>query len=90
MCAILTSPPMKFRLLCPFTNPEDFAEKIVSVDIVGEPAPGHTLISARVNPSTILVAGGQLPFNVQTEPIDILTGLTETSDVVTLILPLGH
>ena len=81
------------QVTVPIHESEDFAEKIISVDIVGEPAPGYRLISARVNPSTILVTGRptqlQLPFNVQTEPIDI-TGLTESfSDVVTLILPQG-
>jgi YbbR domain-containing protein len=81
------------QVTVPIHESADFAEKIISVNIVGEPAPGYRLISARVNPSSVLVTGSPTrllqPFSIQTEPIDI-TGLTESfSDSVTLILPAG-
>lgn len=83
----------EIQVTVPIQESEDFAEKIISINIVGEPAPGYRLLSARVNPNSILVTGRptqlQIPFNVQTEPIDI-TGLTESfSDAVTLVLPPG-
>ncbi len=81
------------QVTVPIHESADFADKIISVNLVGEPAPGYRLISARVNPGSVLVTGSptrlQQPFSIQTEPIDI-TGLTESfSDSVTLILPSG-
>ena len=81
------------QVTIPIQESADFAEKIISVDIVGEPADGYRLLSASVSPSTILVTGRptqlQVPFNVRTEPIDI-TGLTESfNGPVTLVLPEG-
>ena len=81
------------QVTIPIQESADFAEKIISVDIVGEPAQGYRLLSASVRPNTILVTGRptqlQVPFNVRTEPIDI-TGLTESfSGPVTLVLPDG-
>lgn len=81
------------QVTVPIRESADFAEKIISVNLVGEPAPGYRLISAHVTPASVLVTGSptrlQQPFNIQTEPIDI-TGLTESfSDSVTLRLPVG-
>ena len=77
----------------PIRESADFTEKIITVDVVGEPAPGYRLLSASVEPPSVLVTGRpsllQLPFNVKTEPIDI-TGLTESfQSQVTLVLPNG-
>ena len=81
------------QVTIPIQESADFAEKIISVDIVGEPAQGYRLLSASIRPNTILVTGRptqlQVPFNVRTEPIDI-TGLTESfSGPITLVLPDG-
>ena len=81
------------QVTVPIQESADFLERSISVNIVGEPAPGYRLLSAQVNPNTILVTGRptqlQVPFSVRTEPIDI-TGLTESfSDAVTLVLPTG-
>lgn len=77
----------------PIRESADFTEKIITVDVEGEPAPGYRLLSATVNPASVLVTGRpsllQTPFSVKTEPIDI-TGLTESfQDQVTLVLPEG-
>ncbi len=77
----------------PIRESADFTEKIITVDVVGEPAPGYRLLSVSVAPSSVLVTGRpsllQLPFNVKTEPIDI-TGLTESfQSQVALVLPDG-
>ncbi len=81
------------QVTVPIQESADFAQKIISVNIIGEPAQGYRLLSASVQPSSVLVTGRptqlQVPFNVRTEPIDI-TGLTEPfSGPVTLILPEG-
>lgn len=83
----------EIQVTIPIQESADFAEKIISVDIVGEPAQGYRLLSATVRPNTTLVTGRptqlQVPFTVRTEPIDI-TGLTESfSGPVTLVLPDG-
>ncbi len=75
----------------PIRESADFTEKIITVDVVGEPAPGYRLLSASVEPPSVLVTGRpsllQIPFNVKTEPIDI-TGLTESfQSQVALVLP---
>lgn len=77
----------------PINEAADFANKVISVNLVGEPAPGYRVLNATVEPPSILVTGtpSQLerPFSVQTEPIDV-TGLTETFQTrVSLGLPPG-
>lgn len=77
----------------PIAESADFANRVISVNIVGEPAPGYRVLNTSVNPPSVLLTGrpSQLeqPFRVQTEPIDV-TGLTETfSTRVSLDLPVG-
>lgn len=77
----------------PIQESADFANRVISVNIVGEPAPGYRVLNTSVDPPSVLVTGrpSQLeqPFRVQTEPIDV-TGLTESfSTRVSLVLPTG-
>jgi YbbR domain-containing protein len=77
----------------PINESSDFAEKIIVVDVLGEPAPGYRLLSATVDPRNVLVTGRptqlEQPFIVRTETIDI-TGLTEPyTTQVSLVLPDG-
>lgn len=77
----------------PIIEAADFAEKIISVNLVGEPASGYRILSVDVEPAAVLVQGRPTQLdvltNVQTEPIDI-TGLTEPfMDSVSLDLPAG-
>jgi len=83
----------RVEVTIPINESADFANKVITVDIVGEPAPGYRVLGATVEPSSVLVTGSPtqlaLPFRVQTEPIDI-TGLTSTfEDQVSLVLPEG-
>ncbi|MCP4359528.1 MAG: hypothetical protein GY796_16075 [Chloroflexi bacterium] len=85
--------PSQVQVTIPINEAEDFANKVISVNIVGDPAPGYRLLDAIVEPPSVLVTGRpstlEQPFRVETEPIDI-TGLTETFQTrVTLILPDG-
>lgn len=65
----------------PVTEAADFAEKIITIDLVGQPAEGYRVLSLNVEPSAVLVQGRPTQLNnlsqVTTEPIDI-TGLTES------------
>ncbi|WP_420629360.1 YbbR-like domain-containing protein [Candidatus Leptofilum sp.] len=77
----------------PINESADFANKVITADIVGEVAPGYRVLGVTIEPSSVLVTGLPTrlaqPFRVQTEPIDI-TGLTETfQDQVSLDLPIG-
>lgn len=77
----------------PVNESADFANKVITADIIGQVAPGYRVLGVTVEPSSVLVTGRPtqlaLPFRVQTEPIDI-TGLTETfQDQVSLVLPEG-
>lgn len=77
----------------PINESADFAEKIITVDITGEPAPGYRVLSVNVDPTSVLVRGRPTQLNLltqlRTETIDI-TGLTETFVApVTLALPDG-
>lgn len=77
----------------PINEAADFAEKIITVDLEGQPAPGYRILSVNVEPPTALVQGrptqlNQLP-QIKTETIDI-TGLTESFvGSVSLELPEG-
>lgn len=70
-----------------------FAEKVITVEWIGEPAPGYRLLSVTSNPPTILVEGRPAQVSnltsVKTEPIDI-TGLTQSfQQTASLDLPEG-
>ena len=81
------------QVTIPVEESDGFADKLITVDWVGFPAPGYRLLSVTVDPPSVLVKG--LPARVndlthlQTEPIDI-TGLTGSfNQQATLDLPLG-
>lgn len=85
--------PNRVTVTVPINEAEDFANKVISVNVVGNPAPGYRVLNATVNPPSVLVTGTptqlERPFTVQTEPIDV-TGLTETFETrVSLDLPPG-
>ncbi len=77
----------------PIRESEGYAEKIINVNLVGEPAPGYRVVGVEVDPPTTLLQGrptllSTLPW-VSTEPIDV-TGLTESfRPQVALNLPQG-
>lgn len=77
----------------PINEAADFAEKIITVDLEGQPAPGYRILSVQVAPPTVLVQGRPTQLNllsqIKTETIDI-TGLTESFvGPVSLELPEG-
>ena len=81
------------QVTIPVIESDGFADKLITVDWVGNPAPGYRLLSVTVQPPSVLVKG--LPARVnaltrlQTEPIDI-TGLASTfTQQATLDLPSG-
>lgn len=81
------------QVTIPVEEQAGFAEKLITVNWVGEPAPGYRLLSVTVDPPSVLVRG--LPERVnsltrlQTESIDI-TGLTESfTQQAPLDLPTG-
>ncbi|MCA9953185.1 MAG: hypothetical protein H6657_06705 [Ardenticatenaceae bacterium] len=81
------------QVTIPINESADFANKVITADVVGQPAPGYRVLGVTIEPSSVLVTGRPtqlaLPFRVQTESIDI-TGLTETFESqVSLILPEG-
>lgn len=81
------------QVTIPINESADFATKVITADVIGQVAPGYRVLSATVEPPSVLVTGRPtqlaLPFTVKTEPIDI-TGLTETfQGPVSLILPEG-
>lgn len=88
----LTLNPREVEVIVPIQELAGFAEKPITVDWNGEPAPGYRLLDVKVEPSSIQVTGapGILEsLRVQTEPIDI-TGLDETTtQQVALNLPDG-
>ena len=83
----------EIQVTIPVEESDGFAEKLVTVEWVGDPAPGYRLLSVSVEPPSVLVKG--LPARVNaltrlsTEPIDI-TGLNESfSQQATLDFPPG-
>ena len=77
----------------PVEESAGFADKLITVEWSGEPAPGYRLLSVTASPPSVLVEGRpaqvSLLANVTTEPIDI-NGLTESFEqVVVLDLPAG-
>lgn len=81
------------QVTVPVVESDGFADKLITVDWVGYPAPGYRLLSVSVDPPSVLVKGLPASINaltrLQTEPIDI-TGLTDTfTQQATLDLPTG-
>lgn len=77
----------------PVEESAGFADKLVTVEWVGDPAPGYRLLSVSADPPSVLVEGRQVQLNqintVPTEPIDI-TGLTESFQQTAILdLPAG-
>lgn len=88
----LTVSPAEVEVIIPIEELAGFAEKPITVNWIGEPAPGFRLLDVNVEPGSVQITG--LPatldaLRIQTEPIDI-TGLTETDTrQVALDLPDG-
>jgi YbbR domain-containing protein len=88
----LTVNPVEVEVIIPIEELTGFAEKPITVNWIGEPAPGYRLLDVQVEPGSVQVTG--LPatlelLRLQTEPIEI-TGLTETDTrQVALDLPDG-
>lgn len=81
------------QVTIPIVESDGFADKLITVDWVGYPAPGYRLLSVTVDPPGVLVKGATARINaltrLQTEPIDI-TGLTGSfTQQATLDLPSG-
>jgi YbbR domain-containing protein len=77
----------------PVVESAGFADKLVTVEWTGEPAPGYRLLSVTADPPSVLVEGRPAQVNqltsVKTEPIDI-NGLTQSyQQTAVLALPEG-
>ncbi len=77
----------------PVEEAAGFADKLVTVEWLGEPAPGYRLLSVTADPPSVLVEGRPALVNrltsVTTEPIDI-NGLTQTYEQAAVLdLPQG-
>jgi YbbR domain-containing protein len=88
----LTVNPAEVEVIIPVVELAGFAEKPVTVNFVGEPAPGYRLLDVKVEPSSVQVTGSPAQIDelrVQTESVDI-SGLDESeSRSVILDLPNG-
>ena len=81
------------QVTVPVEESDGFADKLITVDWVGYPAPGYRLLNVSVDPPSVLVKGFPASINaltrLQTESIDI-TGLTDTfTQQASLDLPAG-
>lgn len=81
------------QVTIPVIESDGFADKLITVDWVGYPAPGYRMLSVTMEPPSVLVKGLPARLNaltrLQTEPIDI-TGLTSSfTQQATLDLPSG-
>lgn len=81
------------QVTVPIVESDGFADKLITVNWVGYPAPGYRLLSASVEPPSVLVKGSPARISditrLQTETIDI-TGLTDSfTQQVALDLPPG-
>jgi len=77
----------------PVEESAGFADKLITVEWTGEPAPGYRLLSVTADPPSVLVEGRPAQVNqltsIKTEPIDI-TGLVESfQQSAVLALPSG-
>ncbi len=89
----LTLDTQDVQVTIPVEQSAGFAEKLITVEWIGDPAYGHRLLNISVEPPSALVEGAPEVVNaltrLQTEPIDI-TGLTESFiQQTTLELPDG-
>jgi YbbR domain-containing protein len=89
----LTLSSDQLEVTIPVNEAANYAEKFISLDLVGEPASGYRLLGAKIEPPSVLVQGRPTQLNaitqVRTEPVDI-TGLTESfRQQVALVLPVG-
>jgi YbbR domain-containing protein len=86
----LTVNPSDVQVVIPIIQLAGFAEKPITVNWVGEPAPGYRLLNITVEPSSILITAppDQLDaLRIETEPVDI-RGLTRSETLqVALDLP---
>lgn len=88
----MTVNPIDVQIVIPVEELAGFAEKPITVNWVGDPAPGYRLLNITVEPSSVLVTAppDQLDaLRIETEPVDI-GGLTMTETLqVALDLPEG-
>jgi YbbR domain-containing protein len=88
----LTISPEEVVVIIPIDELAGFAEKPITVDWVGEPAPGYRLLDVKAEPTSVQVTGSPaelIGLRIQTEPVDI-SGLDEsTTFQVALDLPDG-
>jgi YbbR domain-containing protein len=88
----MTVDPIDVQIVIPVIELAGFAEKPITVNWVGDPAPGYRLLNINVEPSSVLITAppDQLDaLRIETEPVDI-TGLTMTETLqVALDLPEG-
>ncbi len=83
----------QIEVTIPINESAGFAEKIINVDLQGEPAPGYRVVGVEVEPPTVLLQGRPTLLStiqwVSTEVIDV-NGLTESfRPQVALSLPEG-
>lgn len=89
----LTISTEEVNVTVPINETAGFAEKLITVNWTGNPAPGYRLLNVSVDPPSVLINGRPTQVNlltsVLTEAIDV-TGLTESfRQQVTLALPDG-
>jgi len=88
----LTVDPPGVAVIIPVIELAGFAEKPITVNWVGEPAPGYRLLDVKAEPTSVQVTGAPaelVGLRIQTEPVDI-SGLDESNTFqVALDLPVG-
>jgi YbbR domain-containing protein len=88
----LTVSPEEVVVIIPVIELAGFAEKPITVNWVGEPAPGYRLLDVKAEPTSVQVTGAPADLEdlrIQTEPVDI-SGLVESDTFqVALDLPEG-
>ena len=88
----LTVSPAEVVVIIPVIELAGFAEKPITVNWVGEPAPGYRLLDVKAEPNSVQVTGAPADLEglrIQTEPVDI-SGLAESETIqVSLDLPEG-
>ena len=88
----LTVSPDEVVVIIPVIELAGFAEKPITVNWVGEPAPGYRLLDVKAEPTSVQVTGAPAELEglrIQTEPVDI-SGLEESDTFqVALDLPDG-
>ncbi|MFN2188105.1 MAG: YbbR-like domain-containing protein, partial [Candidatus Promineifilaceae bacterium] len=88
----LTVSPAEVSVIIPVEELAGFAEKPITVNWIGEPAPGYRLLNVSAEPSSAQVTGAPADLEdlrIETEPVDI-SGLDESETIqVALDLPDG-